>query len=54
MVNAKRNKGAFLKIYTSAPTTADLQVGELVFCTADNKFYFKDETNTVLASAAST
>ena len=42
MVNVRKNKGAFLKIVTSAPNTADLQQGELVFCTADNKFYFKE------------
>ena len=54
MVNVRRNKGAKLKIYTSAPTTEDLEQGELVFCTADDKFYFKDETNTILSSAALT
>ena len=54
MVNVRRNRGVFYRIVTSAPTTADLQVGEEVFCTADNKFYFKDETNTVLSSAAYT
>jgi hypothetical protein len=54
MVNIRRNKGAFLKIVTSAPTTADLKQGEYVFCTADNKMYFKDETNTVLSTDALT
>ena len=53
MVNSRRGKTK-VQIVTSAPVAADLDIGEIVFCTADDKLYIKDETNAVIKTAALT
>ena len=44
MANYRRNKGVFYDLVDNVPTVADLQIGEAVICTADNKMYYRDLT----------
>ena len=41
-----------IKFVSTAPTADTVDAGEMVYCTADNKLYIKDENGTVRSSAA--